>query len=71
VTAVAMTTSMILTKVLSVAKKIANSIVPHKSVIVLILSLMGIPSLERYERIYGPRCLCLSNHLSLVWDDFM
>ena len=56
---------------LSVAKIAVVPMVIQSREIVLILSLNGIPSFERYEWIYGPRYLLLSSHFNLLYEEFI
>lgn len=71
VTPMATTPKNILTCKLSVANIAVRIIVIHRRDMVLIFSLKGIPSLERYECMYGPRYLLLSSHLSRLYEEFI
>lgn len=59
------------TFIFSVAKIIVAASVNHRSVMVLIFRRRGIPSLDKYERIYGPKYLLLRSHLNRLYEEFM
>ena len=62
---------IILTTILSVANIIVEIIVNHRIARVLIFNFIEIPSLEKYDFMYGPKNLLERSFLRCFFEEFM